>query len=371
MNTTQIYSIVNDTAAQAMGAQTLTVVDVQGLISLGNTVLSSSTNTEAFLNTLAQRIGRTIYRYRQYDNKFKDLLVSDMEWGAILQKIRVEMPQAVADPAYTLTDNQSIDPFVVHKPKANQKLFVTRTPYMFEITIQRETLREAFLSEDAMGSFIALIFGEVRNAIELSLENLGRLTVCEAIAETGATQQIKLITEYNAEVAAADQVTLADCLQNEKFLRFVIYRINNVIDMVQDMSTLYNDGTFPTFTNKQNLRIKVLSQVQRRLETSVQYAAFHDQFTEIDNGYKTVNFWQAEDTPMGILIKRASDGDEIAIDTCIAVLHDRDAFGIYQIDETVMTSPVNQRGLYYNQAWHEKQGRFLDTSENCVVFLLE
>ena len=59
MNTTQIYQIVNDTAAQAMGSSALAVVDVQGLISLGNTVLSSSTNTEAFLNTLAQRIGRT------------------------------------------------------------------------------------------------------------------------------------------------------------------------------------------------------------------------------------------------------------------------------------------------------------------------
>lgn len=370
MNTTQIYGIVNDTAAQAMGSQTLTVVDVQGLVSLGNTVLSSSTNTEAFLNTLAQRIGRTIYRYRAYDNKFKDLVIGDMEWGAILQKIRVEMPQAVADPAYGLTDNQSVDPWVVHKPKANQKLFVTRTPYMFEITIQRETLKEAFLSVEAMGSFLSLIFGEVRNAIELSLESLGRLTICEAIAETGASQQIKLITEYNAEVSQAEQVTLANCLQNEKFLRYVIYRMNNIIDMVQDMSTLYNDASIPTFTNKTNMRMKVLSQVQRRLETNVQYAAFHDQFTEIDNGYKTVNFWQAEDTPMGILIKRASDGDEITIDNCIAVLHDRDAFGIYQIDETVMTSPVNQRGLYYNQAWHEKQGRFLDTSENVVVFLL-
>ena len=369
MNTEQIYQIVNDTAVQAMGDASLSVVDVQGLISLGNTVLSSSTNTEAFLNTLAQRIGRTIYRYRQYDNKFKDLMVSDMEWGAILQKIRVEMPAAVADPAYALTDGQSVDPFVVHKPTADQKLFVTRTPYMFEITIQRHTLKEAFLSEEAMGSFIALVFGEVRNAIELSLESLGRLTICEAIAETTAAQRIHLITEYNA--TASTPVTAANCWNDPDFGRFVIYRMNNIIDFVQDMSILYNDGTFPTFTKKSDLRMKVLSSVQRRLETSVQYAAFHEQFVEIDNGYKTINFWQAEKTPAGILIKRASDGDEVAIDNCIAVMHDRDAFGIYQIDEVVMTSPVNQRGLYYNQAWHEKQGRFLDTSENVIAFFLD
>ena len=369
MNTTQIYQIVNDTVAQAIGDQTLTVVNTQGLISLGNTVLSSSVNTEAFLNTLAQRIGRTIYRYRDYNNKFKDLVLGDMEWGAILQKIRVAMPQAVSDPAYALTDGQSVDPFVVHKPQANQKLFVTRTPYMFEITIQRETLKEAFLSEEAMGSFIGLIFGEVRNAIELSLETLGRLTIASAICETSASQQIKLLTEYNTETGST--LTPATAVHDKDFLNFCIYRINNVIDMIQDMSTLYNDGTVATFTNPENMRIKVLSSIQRRLETVTQYAAFHDQFVKIDGQYKTVNFWQAEDTPAGIIIERPSDGTEIAIDNVVAVLYDRDACGIYQIDETVMTSPVNQRGLYYNQAWHEKQGRFIDTSENFVVFLLE
>lgn len=371
MNTNQIFGIVNDTAAQAMGSQTLTVVDVQGLISLGNTVLSSSTNTEAFLNTLAQRIGRTIHRFRAYNNKFRDLVIGDMEWGAILQKIRVEMPDAVADPAYSLTDGQSVDPWKVHKPKANQKLFVTRTPYMFEITIQKKTLKESFLSVEAMGSFISLIFGEVRNAIEYSLENLGRLTIAEAIAETGASQRIHLVTEFNAEADQADQVTSTTCRHSDKFLRFMLYRMNNIIDNIQDMSTLYNDSSIPTFTNKENMKIRVLSSIQRRLETNVQYAAFHDQFTEIDGAYSTINFWQAEDTPEGILLKRASDGVETALDNVVAMIHDRDAFGIYQIDEEVATSPVNQRGLYFNQAWHEKQGRFLDTSENCIIFMLD
>lgn len=368
MNTEQIYALVNDAAAQALGVDGLTVLDTTGLISLGDSVLSTSNNTEAFLNTLAQRIGRTIYRFRDYNNKFKDMMLSDMEWGAILQKIRVKMPVAEEDDAYNLVDGQSIDPFIVHKPKANQKLFVTRTPYMFEISIQRQTLKEAFLSEDAMGSFISLVFGEVRNAIEFSLENLARLTIATGIAETGSMQRIPLLTEYAADTGIT--LTAAQAVYDEDFMRFAIYRINNLIDMVQDMSSLYNDGTFPTFTNKENIRIKVLSSFQRRLETVVQYAAFHDQFVDIDTQYKTINFWQAEDTPAGVLIKRPSDNKEVAIDNVVAILHDRDAMGIYQIDEVVATSPVNQRGLYYNQAWHEKQGRFIDTSENLIVFLL-
>ena len=369
MNTTQIYTIVNSAAAQAMGSQALTAIDTQGLISLGNVVLSSSTNTEAFLNTLAQRIGRTIYRFRSYNNKFKDMIVSDMEWGAILQKIRVAMPSAVADPSYGLTDGVAVDHYVVAKPNANQKLFVTRTPYMFEITIQRETLKEAFLSPEAMGSFIALVFGEVRNAIEYSLENLGRLTLAGAISETSQTTQvINLVTDYNTE--SGNSLTAADCIFDREFLEYAILRINNIIDNIQDMSTLYNDGTAPTFTNRENMRIKVLSGFQRRLETAVQYAAFHEQFVEIDNSYTTVNYWQAEEHPSFIDIKKPSDGSSYQAQYIVAVIHDRDAFGIYQIDENVLTTPINAKGQYYNQFWHEKQGRFVDTSENIVVFTL-
>ena len=68
MTTEQIYALVNEVNDEAFGSSALTVADTSSLISLGNTVLSSSTNTEAFLNTLAQRIGRTILRFRDYRN---------------------------------------------------------------------------------------------------------------------------------------------------------------------------------------------------------------------------------------------------------------------------------------------------------------
>lgn len=368
MTTNQIYTIVNSIVDQAIGDSGIVATDTQGLVSLGNVVLDSSTNTEAFLNTLAQRIGRTIYRFRVYNNKFTDMIVSDMEWGAILQKIRVEMPVAESDEMYGLTDGVAVDHYVVAKPKAHQKLFVTRTPYQFKITIQRETLKEAFLSAEAMGAFIALVFGEVHNAIELSLENLGRLTMCAAISETTASQTINLVTDYNAETGSS--LTAATAMHTADFLRYAIYRINNVVDMMQDMSVLYCDGILPTFTNLENMRIKVLSKFQRRLETMVDYASFHEQFTKIDRQYTTVNFWQAEQDPDEIDIKKPSDGSAFTETNIVAVIHDRDAFGIYQIDETVLTTPINAAGAYYNQYWHEKQGRFVDTSENLVVFTL-
>ena len=106
MTTEQIYTVVNGAAAQALGTGAIAAVDTASFVSLGNSVLSSSVNTEAFLNTLAQRIGRTIISYREYKNKFRDMVLNDFEYGAILQKIKVAMPSAEEDESYGLTDGQ-------------------------------------------------------------------------------------------------------------------------------------------------------------------------------------------------------------------------------------------------------------------------
>lgn len=371
MTTEQIYTLVNEVNAEAFGSNALSVVDTSSLISLGNTVLSSSTNTEAFLNTLAQRIGRTILRFRDYRNKLGNMVINDFEYGAILQKIKVVMPKAEEDESYDLTDGQTVDHYKIAKPVVDQKLFVTRTPYQFKITIQDEHLKEAFLSESAMGSFIGVIFGEVRNAIEVSLENLSRVTLATAIAEcAGTSRMIDLVSEYNGlynPSPALDEVTA----QNDPdFMRYAMYRINTVIDGIQDMSTLYNDGSLETFTPREDIRVKVISSFMRKLETVVEYAAFHDQFVRPDADIVRINYWQSAQDPMDIKITRPSDGDSISRGNVVALIHDRDAMGVYKIDERVATTPINAAGLYYNTFYHQKQLRFIDRSENFLCFTL-
>lgn len=369
MNTTQIYALINEVNAQAYGANALAVADVQGLISLGNTVLSSAANTESFLNTLVQRIGRTIISFRAYRNKFSDMVRNDFEWGAILQKIRVKLPETVADPAYNLTDGQSVDPWTIYKPDVTQKFFVTRTPYMLPVTIAREQLKEAFTSESMMGAFIAAVFGQVRNALEVTLESLGRLAIANMIAETGA-REVRLVTDYIADTG--ETVTAATALYDPDFLRYAVSRIKSVSDYFEDMGTLYNDGSIETFTPKAEQKLKVLSVFERQLETVVQYSAFNEEMVAL-NAFQTVNFWQGQNTNAnrdGIIIKRASDGTETTVNNIMAVLYDVEALGLYRKDEDVLTTPVNAKGMYYNTFYHLKQLWFNDLSENFVYFTL-
>ena len=370
MTTEQIYALVNDINSQAFGETSLTVADTSALISLGNIVLSTSSNTEAFINTLAQRIGRTILRFREYRNKLGDMVLNDFEYGAILQKIKVVMPEAEEDEMYGLTDGQSVDHYKVAKPEAKQKLFVTRTPYQFHITIQRETLKEAFQSADAMGSFIGIVFGEVRNAIEVSLENLSRITIATGIAEVnGSAREIPLVSMYHTETGESVPTGIG-AMHDEKFLAYAVAILNTTRDSFNDMSVMHNDGSVATFTPDEDIRLRILSPFLRRLETVVQYKAFHEELVKAEGVVSSINFWQSEETPYSVDIVRPSDKVATTVENVIGIMNDRDAMGVYKRDETVLTTPVNAAGAYYNTYWHEKDLRFIDLSENITTFTL-
>lgn len=368
MDTTQIYQLVNAVNQVAFGSTKPSIIDAQGLISLGNTVLESNTNTEAFLNTLVQRIGRTIISYRRYRSKLADMVRDDFEWGAILQKIRVHMPEAEADESYDLTDGESVDHYKVAKPDVEQKFFVTRSPYQFHVTIQKTHLREAFLSESAMGAFLGAVMGQVRNAMEVSLENLGRTAIANMAVET--THAVNLVQVYNGLHPGETPLTAESALFDTSFLSYAMRRINEAIDEFQELGHKYNDGTIDTFTPKDMLRVKIVSPFVRAAETVLQYRAFNEELVSVDSAYQNLAFWQSSGGPMNIFLKRASDGAESALRNVIAIIHDRDALGMYREEEEVATTPINAAGLYYNTYYHAKQLWFNDLSENFVVFTL-
>lgn len=364
-----VYTVVNTVVKEGMGLETLSVVDTSSLVDVGTKILGDRALTELFLNTLAARIGRTIFSFRAYRNKFADYLLNDFEYGAVVQKLTVEMPEAVEDKTYELEDGQSVDQWIVSKPKVNQKFFAKRNAYSFFITIQRHTLKLAFTSESGMASLISMIFGAVRNKMELALENLGRACLNNMIAETASTaRNIKLVTEYNA-IYEDDVVTSENAMYNPRFLKFMVARIKDVRSFLTDISRTYNDGTIDRFTPMDLQRILIYSPLKTRLETVVESDAFNREFVTLP-GFKEVNYWQNPKSPTSINVKKASDELATKVENIACVISDRESFGIYQKDEETLTTPVNARARYYNTFWHSEQMWFNDLSENFVLFTL-
>lgn len=385
----QIFGIVNEVAAQAMGNKTMAVVDNSGLVALGNTVLGSNDTKNNFINALTDRIGRTIVSFRAYHSHFPDFERDSIEWGNILQKLKIGMPNAEEDQSYNLADGSSVDMYKINKAKVNQLLFSTETPWQTHITVHLDELEKAFVDYSAMGAFISGMFGEVQNRIELAMENLSIDCVNNYMAEMikrkaqRPSRVINLVTDYNTAMglATADALKPKDALNTPAFLEYVVRRINTISSTMEYMTSgLYNDTAFAggdtqndiysRHTPKSEQRMMLYIDLVNSLKTNVNSKAFNMKEVAIDLPFKTVPFWQSIKTPDGINVKPASGGTAIEQSNVMGILFDREAMGTFKKKYSSLTSPINAAGKYYNVFYHMIEMYYNDLTENAVVFLL-
>lgn len=387
LTATQIYSIVNEVAKQAMGSKAITAVDNRGLVALGRTVLGSNETKNNFINALTDRIGRTIVSFRAYHSHFPDFERDSIEWGNILQKLKVGMPDAEEDQSFNLIDGSSVDQYKINKAKTNQLLFTTETPWQTHITVHLDELEKAFVDSTAMGTFISGMFGEVQNRIELAMENLSMTCVNNYIGEVYARRTLRpnrvinLLTEYKDKTGVDHTTEPLNAFDDEEFLKYVVRRINSISTTMEYMTlNTYNDettnidtnstGVYTRHTPKSEQRMMLYIDLVNSLRTNINSKAFNMEQVAIDIPFKTVPFWQSLTTPTDINIDVASSGDQTTVSLVMGIMYDREAMGTFKKKYTSLTTPINAAGKYYNVFYHMITMYFNDLSENAVVFLL-
>lgn len=384
----QIYTIVNEVAQQAMGSKEISVVDNTGLIALGNTVLGTNDTKNNFINALTDRIGRTIVSFRAYHSHFPDFERDSIEWGNILQKLKIAMPSTEEDQSYNLVNGRSVDQYKINKANVNQLLFTTETPWQTHITVHLDELEKAFIDSNAMGTFISSMFGEVQNRIELAMENLSMDCVNNYIAEIinrkdkRPNRIVNLVTEYKEKTGVDHTETPLNALDDEEFLKYVVRRINSLSSTFEYMTAdMYNDtgkysgaegsGAYTRHTPKSEQRLMLFIDMVNALKTNINSKAFNMQEVAIDIPFKTVPFWQSMKSPADISINPTSAPTEtISQSLVMGIMYDREAMGTFKNKYSSLTSPINAAGKYYNVFYHMITMYFNDLTENAVVFLL-
>lgn len=384
----QIYTIVNEVASQAMGSTAIAVVDNAGLIALGNTVLGSDATKNNFISALTDRIGRTIVSFRAYHSHFPDFERDSIEWGNILQKLKIGMPDAESDDSYNLKDGTSVDQYKINKAKVNQLLFTTESPWQTHITVHLEQLEKAFIDSSAMGAFISGMFGEVQNRIELAMENLSMDCVNNFIAEVISRETdrpnrvVKLVTLYKDATGVDHTAEPLTALDDEEFLKFVVRKINTISSTFEYITReFYNDtefgspgaqasGVYSRHTPKSEQRLMMFIDLVNALKTNINSKAFNMEQVAIDIPFKTVPFWQNLQSPAGINIKPSSGKTAVVQSGVMGILYDREAMGTFKKKYNSITSPINAAGQYYNVFYHMITMYYNDLTENAVVFLL-
>lgn len=377
----QIYSMVNDAATEALGHSAIAVKDTASLVSLGDVVLSSDTNKEQFYKALTDRIGRTVIAARAYSSVKRSVKRDEMDWGLVYQKISYKKRTAVANP--TWVDNSQADPFdVAIQTEAVQKLFAVISTYSFEDSIPDGQLFTAFTNAGAMGAFISGIYTNMRNYMELAEADLANLAVDTLIAgvliKGGAAQKRNVLSEYNTKFSQS--LTVATCLADPDFLKYVTREILTTKDNMTTLSEIYNAEGFQRFTPEDKCVVEVLGQFASASDTYLQADTYHNELVKLPN-YEKVVYWQAPGTSFAfgdvskihienehLAVAGNADG-EIEQSGIIALIRDYDSAASV-IMRRRSASIYNPRAERYNIFEKADQGYAVDLSENAVVFYI-
>ena len=372
----QIYNIVNATARECWGENAITVKDTPSFISLGNETLSSQSNTDVFTKTLVDRIGKTVFSTRPYEVDEPDVVRKPFEYGCILQKIYVEMPEARVNNSWNIGEPGYTPEFApVIKPSVKQKLFSKIATWEIGVTIPDAILKTAFLNETAMAVFIDAIFTSMDNMLKIALENNINLTRASFIARklnAGNTcGAINLLAGYNA--LTGESLTVSAALRNVDFLKYAARQIKLWSDRVTKMSVLFNDEEYKRHTPKSMQVLDILADFSTSTDTYLQSDTYHNELTKLPL-YNVVPYWQGSGTGFdfndtsAVKIK-IDDNTNVEQSGVIGTLFDREALGV-TITERRSSTERNNHDEYTNYYNKVNIGYFNDMSENGIVFYL-
>ena len=372
----QIYSILNDVAKQTLGTGAIAVVDTQSFISLGDKVLKSDTDTENFLSKLTDRIAKTVYSVRNYTGINKNLMREPFDYGVIVQKIHVEMPEAKENNAWKIGEQGYTPTYApVIKPTVSQKLFNKLSTWEIDVTIPDFMLKTAFLNESSMATFIDAIFTAMNNAMVMCADNNANLIranfIGNKIHSAQPTQAINLLKEYNTLTNAG--LTVASCLRDVDFLKWATMQISLWTKRMRVMSKLFNEDGNSKFTSGEYLVLDVLQDFASSTATFLQSDTYHKELVALPM-YNEVPYWQGSGASFAFAdtskISVKIDGtNEVTQGGIIAVAYDYNAIGT-TINEPRSTTERNNKDEYTNYYNKATIGCFNDLGENGIVFYI-
>ena len=374
----QIYTLVNEVAQQTFGESAITVKDTSTLVALGDKVLSSDVDTDKFAKSLVDRIGRTIFSIRRYNASGDDGLVKEpFEYGCIVQKIYVDLPEAKENNAWEIGSESYTPVFApVIKPTIKQKLFEKMVTWEIDVTIPDFMFKTAFTSAQGVATLIDAIFITMDSYMEVALENNKNLTRATFIANKLHTAKPcgkhNLLAEYNT--LTNNSLTVASCLRDIGFLKWASQQINLWASRMKRMSVLFNDEGYKRHTPSTDLVVNVLQDFDSALVSYLESDTYHNEMVKIANTYSTLPYWQGTGTDYSFndtskIHIKLDDKTTIEQTGVIAVMYDSDAMGVTITKRNGTTERNNHDEYtnYYNKATY---GYFNDMSENGIVFYI-
>ena len=373
------------------------IIDTSSFVSVAEATLR--TGFDNLLNAISQVFTRTIFAVRPYRAQMLGLEKDGSAWGNHVRKINYFDSDPIKDTTYSLPDDgtvgteaggDSVDPWIVERPKVLQTNYYGQTNYARMYTQGLIQLNSAFQGPDQLAEFWGGMATHMANQIEQDRENLGRLLVVNRMAGTPSTSPasvIYLLDEYNAETGLSLTATSVFAPDNfPDFARFAFARINDVSDMLRARTINWHQNWALPGTNYNFMRhtpydrqhLYLSSRLQRQIGARVLADTFNSGMLQYRD-MELIPYWQTPDERETVQVKPITTttagvakamATNVGLANIVGVLFDDDAIGYTPIDSQVLATPVNARSRYVNFWYHYGWRWFNDFTENAVLFLL-
>lgn len=373
MQVKQIYEIINAVTNECIGKSDLVQEDLGNIVDVGNEIFGT-TNVDNYVKALVDRIGKVIFVSRPYSGNVPSVLMDSWDFGAVVQKISAELPEAKENESWDLVDGRDYNPNIFYKPVVSNKFFNNKVTFEIDLSFTERQVKESFSSAVEINSFLSMLYNAVEKSFTVKVDGLIMRTINNMIAETFAAdttgiKAVNLLTGYNTQFGTS--LTAEAAITDKEFIRYASMQMALYIDRLSRISTLFNIGGKDRFTPSDMLNIVMLSDFKASANSYLQSDTFHNEYTKMPNA-ETVPFWQGSGTDFAfnkvsaINVKTAS-GETVQKTGILAVMFDRDAVGVSNLDRRVTTN-FNAKAEFYNNFFKMDCGAFNDLNENFIVF---
>lgn len=387
MDVKQVYTLVNTTTTEVLGESAVVKEDFTNLVDVGKEIFSADA-VDNYVGKLVDRIGKMVFVDRVYRGSVPSVLMDSFEYGAIVEKIAADLPEAVENESWELTDGTSYDPNVFYKPAVSAKFFNSKTTFEIDLSFTQKQVKESFTSLNEMNAFLTMLFNTVDKSMTVKVDSLIMRTINNMTATTiadayptaatagygaaGNTRAVNLLALYNAKFPDAT-LTVDECLTSPEFIRFASMQMAVLIDRMSRMSTLFNMGGAARFTPADELHVVMLTDFKAAANAYLQSDTFHNEFTALPKA-ETVPFWQGSGVDYGFgsvsaLNVKTASGTDVNVTGVLAVMFDTEACGVSNPDKRVTTN-YNPKAEFYTNFYKFDAGYFNDENENFVVFFV-
>lgn len=371
---------------EATGQQpTIQIQNASDFITIGTTLIQGG--FDPIIAGLNQILDRTIFDMEVYNKKFEDITVDEIRWGAVTRKINfIDTDLDAQDDRLSLTDGQSVDPYVVKKPKVVQMNYYGATQYQDHISIMRDQLDSALRDPSEFERFLSALMTNISNKHKQIEEAEVRSIFANMIASkysVDTANAINVLQEYYNETGVTLTPDSMLAISNfSDFMRWFAGWLETLVDKLSERTIKYHMNItgkeVMRFTNAENLRKYFSANIANYLSTMVASGLYNpDRLEPITNGMRKMTFWQNIDDPYTIDAKPAylntTTGNidvatsDVKVENIIGCLFDRDALGMVKRSTWSASTPFNARGGYYNIFWHWTQTTWNSFDENFIL----